>query len=233
MAPHRLHVQQAVHDSVGQFHLVARDLPWQRVSASAVELDPVPGHMPTFDAFGNAATFFHLTDPHEALTITATSDYGRGPEPTTSTRWHGRGGRPADAPRDAGGVARRRVRLECAACGTCPRRRSTARSPSRHRRSGDRPDADGYLFPRLRLRQDRHHRDERPARAGVCQDFAHVALACCARTVSPHGALGLSRDAAAARQGTRVRCGRIARPARGVAAVLISGSRSTGPTTSG
>jgi hypothetical protein len=63
-----------VQDSVGQFHLVPRGLPWQEVTEASVQVDPAPGDIaPDTDAFGNAATYFHLTDPHEALTITASS----------------------------------------------------------------------------------------------------------------------------------------------------------------
>ena len=32
-----------VEDSVGQFHLVPRDLPWQRVEDSVVTVEPQPG----------------------------------------------------------------------------------------------------------------------------------------------------------------------------------------------
>ncbi len=50
-----------VQDSVGQFHLVPRDLPWQRLEASAVVVDPVPGDLDAdTDYFGNASTYFHL-----------------------------------------------------------------------------------------------------------------------------------------------------------------------------
>ncbi|MFT4214762.1 MAG: transglutaminase family protein [Microbacterium sp.] len=64
-----------VQDSVGLFHLTPRDLPWQRVSASGVSVDPPPGDLSAdVDYFGNAATYFHLTDPHDALTIEASSE---------------------------------------------------------------------------------------------------------------------------------------------------------------
>ena len=64
-----------VQDSVGQFHLVPRDLPWQRLEASDVVVDPMPGDLAADrDYFGNSSTYFHLTDPHSELTITASSD---------------------------------------------------------------------------------------------------------------------------------------------------------------
>lgn len=64
-----------VQDSVGQFHLVPRQLPWQEVSASEVTVDPVPGDIaPDVDYFGNSSTYFHVTEPHSALTIESSSD---------------------------------------------------------------------------------------------------------------------------------------------------------------
>ncbi|MGK3799685.1 transglutaminase N-terminal domain-containing protein, partial [Enterococcus faecium] len=60
---------------VGLFHLMPRELPWQRVTAASVTLDPVPGDIsPDIDYFGNPSTYFHLTEPHEALAIEAASD---------------------------------------------------------------------------------------------------------------------------------------------------------------
>lgn len=64
-----------VQDSVGQFHLVPRTLPWQKVTEASVTLDPHPGDLaPDIDYFGNSATYFHLTGAHSALSIEASSD---------------------------------------------------------------------------------------------------------------------------------------------------------------
>lgn len=63
-----------VQDSVGLFHLVPRALPWQGVADAAVTINPVPGDLaPDVDYFGNSATYFHVTDPHVELAIEASS----------------------------------------------------------------------------------------------------------------------------------------------------------------
>ena len=177
-----------VHDSVGQFHLVARDLPWQRVSASAVELDPVPGDIaPDVDAFGNAATFFHLTDPHEALTITATSDVtveDPAYDPDALARpWED--ARPILHPETPGAWRAVEYALES------PRVRHVPEAAEYGAVSltPGRPIGEAATDLMRRIFRDFDYdktattvtstvADAMAARAGVCQDFAHVALAC-------------------------------------------------------
>ncbi len=235
-----------VQDSVGQFHLVARDLPWQRVSASAVEARPrsrrhragrrrvrqrgdvLPPDRPARRA-----------DDHR-------DERGHGRGPGLRCRRAGTavgGGRPADpAPRDAGGVAGGRVRAGVApraarAGGGGVRRRLAHPGPA-DPRGGDRPHAAD--LPRLRLRQDRHDRDKLGRRRHGRPRLRLPGLRPCGPRVPAVARdrcplrLGLPRDAAAAGQGARVRRGRLPRVARGVGCpVPTSGSRSTPPTTSG
>ena len=177
-----------VQDSVGQFHLVARDLPWQRVTASAVELDPVPGDIaPDVDAFGNAATFFHLTDPHEALTITATSDVtveDPAYDPDALARpWED--ARPILHPETPGAWRAVEYALES------PRVRHVPEAAEYGAVSltPGRPIGEAATDLMRRIFRDFDYdktattvtstvADAMAARAGVCQDFAHVALAC-------------------------------------------------------
>ncbi|KAA9089464.1 transglutaminase family protein [Microbacterium radiodurans] len=64
-----------VDDSVGQFHLTPRELAWQSVRDAAVTLSPDPGDLRReTDYFGNWSTYFHVTDPHEALSIESSSE---------------------------------------------------------------------------------------------------------------------------------------------------------------
>lgn len=66
---------RAVQDSVGLFHLIPRDLPWQQVVSSDVAVTPQPSDLNRdIDYFGNSSTYFHVTDPHSRLEIEATSD---------------------------------------------------------------------------------------------------------------------------------------------------------------
>lgn len=177
-----------VQDSVGQFHLVARDLPWQRVSASAVELDPVPGDIaPDVDAFGNAATFFHLTDPHDALTITATSEVtveDPAYDPDALARpWED--ARPILHPETPGAWRAVEYALESPRVRHVP----AAAEYGAVSLTPGRPIGEAATDLMQRIFRDFHYdktattvtssvADAMAARAGVCQDFAHVALAC-------------------------------------------------------
>ncbi len=177
-----------VQDSVGQFHLVARDLPWQRVSASAVELDPVPGDIaPDVDAFGNAATFFHLTEPHDALTITATSDVtveDPAYDPDALARpWED--ARPILHPETPGAWRAVEYALESPRVRHVP----AAAEYGAVSLTPGRPIREAATDLMQRIFRDFDYdktattvtssvADAMAARAGVCQDFAHVALAC-------------------------------------------------------
>ncbi|KXZ60719.1 Transglutaminase-like superfamily protein [Microbacterium laevaniformans] len=177
-----------VQDSVGQFHLVPRALPWQQVSEASVVVDPAPGDIaPDTDAFGNSATYFHLTDPHEALTITASSvvavetpayDADALARPWEQARpmlnthlpeaWR--------AVEYALESPRVRHEPEAAAYG------AVSLTPGR-------PIGEAATDLMQRIYRDFDYdktattvtstvADAMRARAGVCQDFAHVALAC-------------------------------------------------------
>lgn len=57
-----------------EIHLVPRELPTQRVLSSFIAVDPQPGHVSThIDYFGNAAGVFSIDEPHERLVVTSTS----------------------------------------------------------------------------------------------------------------------------------------------------------------
>ena len=64
-----------VTDSLGIAYLVPRDLPWQRVAAHEITIDPDPSDRSTdADYYGNTVTYFQVTDPHEVLTIEGVSE---------------------------------------------------------------------------------------------------------------------------------------------------------------
>lgn len=64
-----------VSDSLGIAYLVPRDLPWQRVASYDLDLDPAtPECTEDTDYYGNTATYFQVTTPHRVLQITATSE---------------------------------------------------------------------------------------------------------------------------------------------------------------
>ncbi|KQY59566.1 hypothetical protein ASD11_08405 [Aeromicrobium sp. Root495] len=64
-----------VSDSLGVGYLTPRSLPWQDVASSVVTIDPEPGDLRTdLDHYGNTVTYFQVTEPHQALSVTARSE---------------------------------------------------------------------------------------------------------------------------------------------------------------
>lgn len=179
---------EPVQDSVGQFHLVPRELPWQRVSASTVKVDPHPGTIsPDVDYFGNSATYFHVTDPHEALTIESSSDVAvEVPVYDTdalAAPWER--ARPLLHPDLPGAWQATEFALESARA----RHVADATAYGAQSLTPGRPIGEAATDLMQRIFRDFTYdstattvtstvADAMRARAGVCQDFAHVALAC-------------------------------------------------------
>lgn len=177
-----------VQDSVGQFHLVPRDLPWQRLEASDVVVDPMPGDLAADrDYFGNSSTYFHLTDPHSELTITASSDVvvdvpAYDPD-ALAQPWER--ARPLVHPEVPGAWAATEYALESARARHAPE----AVAYGAQSLTPGRPLGEAATDLMRRIFRDFDYdktattvtstvADAMRARAGVCQDFAHVALAC-------------------------------------------------------
>ena len=61
--------------SYGKFHLTPRDLDWQRCRSHELTIDPAPSDLFTHtDLYGNTGGYFHVTEPHQELVVTATSE---------------------------------------------------------------------------------------------------------------------------------------------------------------
>lgn len=55
--------------------IVPRELPYQRLLAFSLEIDPLPNdHYQGLDYFGNRTDYFSIQQPHDRLVVTATSD---------------------------------------------------------------------------------------------------------------------------------------------------------------
>lgn len=177
-----------VQDSVGQFHLVPRQLPWQQVEASGVVVEPAPGDIAgDVDYFGNASTYFHLTDPHAELTITASSDvtvempvYD---EAALAQPWER--ARPLAHPDLPGAWRATEYALESARVRHVPEAAEYGAASL----TPGRPLGEAVTDLMQRIFRDFDYdktattvtstvADAMRKRAGVCQDFAHVALAC-------------------------------------------------------
>lgn len=61
-----------VSDSLGVGYLTPRELPWQHVLDHGVSVEPRPVDLSSdIDHFGNVVTYFQVNDPHEQLTVLA------------------------------------------------------------------------------------------------------------------------------------------------------------------
>ncbi|MFS0866226.1 transglutaminase N-terminal domain-containing protein [Microbacterium sp. 179-B 1A2 NHS] len=179
---------EPVQDSVGQFHLIPRDLPWQRVTTSAVTVAPVPGDLsPDIDYFGNASTYFHVTEPHDALSLEATSEVTvTTPEydaDALGQPWER--ARPLHHPDLAGAWQATEYALESDRARHAPE----AAAYGAVSLVPGRPIGEAATDLMRRIYADFDYDktattvtstvvDAMTKRAGVCQDFAHVALAC-------------------------------------------------------
>lgn len=179
---------KSVQDSVGLFHLTPRSLPWQEVASAAITVDPVPGdYEPDVDYFGNSATYFHLTDPHPQLTIESTSDvtvHEPVYDPDAVARpWED--ARPLLRPDLPGAWAATEYALESARV----RHAEEATAYAAESLTPGRPIGEAATDLMQRIFRDFDYdktattvtstvADAFRKRAGVCQDFAHVALAC-------------------------------------------------------
>lgn len=177
-----------VEDSVGLYHLVPRDLPWQQVHDHAVTVQPPPGDIdPDVDYFGNAATYFHLTQPHGTLVIEAAGDVEvQAPtydESALAQPWER--ARPLHHPDTPGAWRAVEYALES------PRAAHVAEATEYAAASltPGRPLGEAATDLMRRIHADFAYdgtattvtstvSDVLRARAGVCQDFAHLALAC-------------------------------------------------------
>jgi len=177
-----------VEDSVGLFHLVPRELPWQRVHEHDVVVAPPPGDVSVdVDYFGNSATYFHLTDPHGALVIESSSDVTvEAPQydpdalaqpweqarplrhPGTAHAW-----RATEYALQSPRVAHVAEATEYAAASLTPDRPlGEAVTDLMHRIHAD------FAYDSTATTVTSTVADVLRTRAGVCQDFAHLALAC-------------------------------------------------------
>ncbi len=176
-----------VQDSVGLFHLVPRALPWQEVRAASVTVDPEPGDISRdVDYFGNSATYFHLTDPHSALVIDSVSEI------TVHTPVYDAAAiqrpwedaRPLLAPDQFGAWSAAEYALESPRAGHVEAATEYAAATL----TPGRPIGDAATELMHRIYADFDYdatattvtstvADAMRKRAGVCQDFAHIALA--------------------------------------------------------
>jgi transglutaminase-like putative cysteine protease len=177
-----------VSDSLGIAHLVPRALPWQQVTSYDVATDPAATDLShDTDFYGNVATYFQVTEAHTRLVIEATSEVEveaalvSGVNLEQPWDW----ARPLLFPGTAGAWRATDFALPSAAVDQLPEVADYAAASFTARR----PIGDAVADLVRRIHTDFDYdptattvtstvTEVLESRAGVCQDFAHLALAC-------------------------------------------------------
>lgn len=177
-----------VTDSLGIAHLVPRELPWQSVASYDLAVTPAPVDLShDTDYYGNRATYFQVTEPHTRLEIEAVCEVDVVapvvPADLLETGWERC--RPLLSPELAGAWRATDFALASASVEQVDEARDYAASSfARHRPVGQ---VVTDLMHRIHADFDYDHTattvtstvgEVLSTRAGVCQDFAHLTLAC-------------------------------------------------------
>ena len=177
-----------VTDSYGIAYLAPRALPWQQVEAWELAIEPDPQDRgDDVDYYGNTTTYFQVTSPHRVLDIEAVSTVEIAmpvydPD-ALATPWER--ARPLVHPDVVGAWSACDLALESAqAEQTAEARAYAAASLTRGRPIGEavtdlmhRIHAD-FEYDKTATTVTSTVGDIIDKRAGVCQDFAHLTLAC-------------------------------------------------------
>lgn len=176
-----------VRNSLGLAHVTPRGLPWQQVEGYTLTVDPVPADLThDRDGYGNVVTTFHVTAPHTRLSVQAAGDVEvvapRYDDDALATPWESARPQHSDA-HDA--WAATEFALESAKASHAPgvfEYAATSLPPGRpigeaatdlmHRIYTD------FAYNKTATTVTSTVADVLRTRAGVCQDFAHLALAC-------------------------------------------------------
>jgi transglutaminase-like putative cysteine protease len=177
-----------VTNSFGLAYLRPRSLPWQQVSDSSVTIEPAPADSSRdIDYYGNAVTYFQVTHPHEQLAVFGSSEV----DVSLAIPWEQ--ARPADRPDVVDSWQAQDFQLPSALVDlsdevfayaaeslTPGRPIGEALTDLMHRIYSDFTYEQGATTVKTTVAEILANR------AGVCQDFAHLVLAC----LRSHGLAG-------------------------------------------
>jgi transglutaminase-like putative cysteine protease len=172
-----------------EIHLVPRELPRQRLLAASLHVDPAPAGVSTStDYFGNQVGYFSVEEGHDRLVVTATSSVAVTPplswQECGSTPWEAVRDGAATTPTPAATAAREFV-LDSPFVRSAPQLADWARQSF----TPGRPWADAVMDLTRRIHRDFVYDPTATTtstpveevfahRRGVCQDFAHLQIAC-------------------------------------------------------
>jgi transglutaminase-like putative cysteine protease len=178
----RFSYNDTVTHGYSEARLLPRPTPHQRVRSAALEVDPTPDdRAERVDFFGNPVVYFGLARPHEALVVTATSEVeveAPPPCPAAKAPWE-------DARAAAGAGEVSQFAIESPAV-------EVTKPAARYARPSfpaGRPLIEAAAELTERIHQDFEYspgttKVRTPVseilgrRRGVCQDFAHLEIAC-------------------------------------------------------
>lgn len=177
-----------VSDSLGIAYLVPRDLPWQQVVSRDLVVAPAtPDRTEDSDYYGNTVTYFQVTEPHQVLDILATSEVVVGEqahaEAALAVPWES--ARPVDRP-DVSDAWRAQ---DFALASSLADQTAEAHAYAAESLTPGRPVGEAVVEVMHRIYTDFAYDktattvtttvdDIFDKRAGVCQDFAHLTIAC-------------------------------------------------------
>lgn len=179
---------EPVTDSFGIAYLTPRVLPWQQVVSAEVAVSPGPSDLTTgVDYHGNSATYFQVTEPHTTLVVDALSEVVVGTPDHTDAAL-GRPWERARPLRDPALPGAWQV-TDFALASASVELHDDARAYAARSLTPGRPVGEAVTDLMTRIHADfRYDRtattvtstieDILEEQAGVCQDFAHLTLAC-------------------------------------------------------
>lgn len=177
-----------VRNSLGLAHVALRPVPWQHIAEHDVTIDPAPSDIShERDAFGNVVTYFHVTEPHTRLVVDARSDVTvdvpRYDDDALGLAWEH--ARPLLHPDTPGAWAAAEFAVASPKVEHVPEAHAYAAASL----TPGRPIGEAATDLMHRIKADFDYdktattvtssvSEVLRTRAGVCQDFAHLALAC-------------------------------------------------------
>ncbi|KAF0836733.1 transglutaminase family protein [Nocardia caishijiensis] len=171
-----------VSSSYGRAYLTPREFPGQRLLAHDIQIEPGPSDRSAGpDVYGNSTTYFHVTQAHQRLVVTAESlvDVDPPPPPDADLPWE-----QARPTASTGPLA-----VEFTFDLTPPEITADVAAYAARSFTPGRPLIEAVTELNSRIHHDFHYRtgsttvstsvaDVFAAREGVCQDFARLAAAC-------------------------------------------------------